>query len=213
MCFPFLAPAVLAGAGPAAAGLVGPAAFGLAGPLAGGAVAASAFSFSSVLSVLGGITSLFGQQQTSQANVATAQFQAAVARNNAIIADRAAADARARGDVASAQRATQTRLLLGRQRVAQAGLGQLVGTGSALDLNVDLAATGKLEELQIANAAEREAIGFLTQAGNFRSEQQLALARAGQEEAARPTRLLGTALTTAAKVSDRFSRRGLTFIS
>ena len=206
MCFPFLvgvpaivgAPATIGGTLGASAGLLG----------SGGVL-----SFSSVLGVFSGITGLIGQQQSSQAAVATANFQAAVARNNAIIADRAATDARARGEVASAQRATQTRLLLGRQRVAQAGLGQLVGTGSALDLNVDLAATGKLEELQIANAAEREAIGFLTQAGNFRSEQQLALSRAAQEEAARPIRLLGTALTTAAKVSDRFERRGLTFIS
>ena len=206
MCLPFLvgvpaivgAPATIGGTLGASAGL-----FGSGGVL----------SFSSVLGVFSGITGLIGQQQSSQAIVDTSAFQKRVAENNAIIAGRAADDARARGDVASAQRATQTRLLLGRQRVAQAGLGQLVGTGSALDLNVDLAATGKLEELQIANAAEREAIGFLTQAGNFQSEAQLAALRISSEEAARPIRLLGTALTTAAKVSDRFERRGLTFIS
>ncbi len=102
-----------------------------------------------------------------------ADFQAAVARNNAIIAERAAVDAQARGEVRAAEAAQASRRLLARQRTAQAAAGQQVDVGSALDLNIEEAEAGTLDQLTIRSNAEREALGFRTQGMNFQSQATL----------------------------------------
>ncbi len=107
-----------------------------------------------------------------------ANFQASVQRRNVIIAERKAVDAEQRGQTAKAKKALQTRQLIGRQRVAQAGQGQRVDFGSALELVQDTAQIGKLDELQIKANAEREALGFRTQGLNFESSAALADLRA-----------------------------------
>jgi hypothetical protein len=150
--------------------------------------------------------SLIGGIQQSRAAQQQASFQAAVARNNAILAQRAAKDARARGKVEAGKQALATRQLIGRQKVVQAALGQEVGTGSALDLRVDAAAAGKLEELIIRNNAEREAIGFLTQGASFIAEAQLADLRRRSARRAGTLDLLDTIITGAGTISKKFRR-------
>lgn len=145
--------------------------------------------------LLGLFTQAAGRQKQTQADQATAAYRAAVARNNAallrqragidrhkaavarnnvIIAERAATDARARGKAEAGRQAARTRQFVGRQKVIQAALGQVVGQGSAVDLRADAAAAGKLEELILRANAEREAIGFLTQGMNFEAAAQFA---------------------------------------
>ena len=165
------------------------------------------------LVIVGGAISVAGQMQASQAAQQQANFQAAVARNNEIIAGRLAEDARARGKAQSARQANITRQLIGRQRVVQAGLGQLVDTGSALDLTADAAATGKLEERIIQTNAEREAIGFLTQGMNFAAEAQLLRLQGRAARRAGIIGAFGTAITTAGSVSSRWRNRVPTFPS
>lgn len=181
------------------------------------------------LAVAGGVASFAGQIQQARAAQQAANFQAAVANNNAIIAQRMAANARAQGEAdaeeiqlegqdAIRKRAEATLQLIGRQRVAQAGLGQTTDVGSALDLNVDAAATGKLDELQIARNvefqrkqirrnAELEAIGFISQGLNFQAE---SVFQKSQAQAARRAGViggLGTLITTAGTVHSRWRNR------
>ena len=160
------------------------------------------------LAVAGIAISGAGQLQQTRAARQQANFQSAVARNNAIIARRAADDARERGKVEAAKQAARTRQFIGRQKVAQAALGQEVGTGSALDLRADAAAAGKLEERVIQNNAEREAIGFLTQAGSFQAEASLARARASSASRAGAIGFLGTIVSGAGTVSSKFRKFG-----
>ncbi len=181
------------------------------------------------------LASVAGQIQQSQAAQAQASFQAAVARNNQIIAQRHAEDARLRGEQATAQislregretaaSALATRQLIARQRVAQAGLGQTTDVGSALDLTADTAAAGKLDTLTLRrnaaferkvarNNAEREAIGFLTQGFNFEAEARLADLRRQSARNAGILSAFGTIATTASRVSDRLRNRVPTLTS
>ncbi len=156
------------------------------------------------LAVAGGVASIAGGIQQARAARQQANFQAAVARNNEIIAGRLAEDARARGKAESARQAARTRQLIGRQRVVQAALGQVVDTGSALDLTADAAAAGKLEELTIRANAEREAIGFLTQGANFAAEAQLLSLQAKAARQAGILSTFGTVLTTAGSVASKW---------
>ena len=142
-----------------------------------------------------------------RAGAQAANYQAAIARRNQEIANRAAEDAVARGEAAVGRKALQTRQFIARQRVAQAGLGQTVDVGSALDLTADTAAFGKLDELTIRSNAEREALGFRTQGLNFGASAELADLRAqsalleGQAAATRAGfELAGTLAGTARKV-------------
>ncbi len=186
-------------------------------------------SLGTVLQIGGLFLSVAGQIQQSRAAQAQASFQAAVARNNQIIAQRHADDARLRGEQEAAQitlregrdtakLALEQRQLIARQRVAQAGLGQVTDVGSALDLTADTAAAGKLDTLtlrrnaaferQVAkNNAEREAIGFLTQGFNFEAEARAADLRRSSARNAGIISAFGTVITTAGRVSDRWKRR------
>lgn len=156
------------------------------------------------IAAIGTAISIAGQVQQSRAAQAQASFQAAVARNNAIIAQRAAADARLRGKVEAGKQGLRTRQFIARQRVAQAGLGQTVDVGSALDLTADAAAAGKLDELTIRGNAEREAIGFLTQAGSFTAEAQLAQLRGDAARRALPLQIAGSLVSLAGTVNDKW---------
>lgn len=159
-------------------GAVSPASVGLFG--SGGA-----FALGPTLTTLGAFSGVAGQVFQGQAATAQARagaqaanYQAAIARRNQEIANRAAEDAIARGKAATGRKALQTRQFIARQRVAQAGLGQTVDVGSALDLTADTAAFGKLDELTIRSNAEREALGFRTQGLNFGASAELADLRA-----------------------------------
>ena len=138
-----------------------------------------------------------GQIQASRAAQAQAAYQAAVARNNQILAERAAQDALARGRAEAAKQGVRTRQFIARQRTALAGAGQLVDVGSGLDLTADTAAAGRLEELTIRRNAEREALGFRTQGMNFAAEAQLARLRGQAARRALPFGIAGTLLTSA----------------
>jgi hypothetical protein len=125
------------------------------------------------LSVLGTGMQLFGQSGSNRAASNQNAYLAGVARNNAILAERAAKDAEDRGKIAAQDRATQTAQLKGRQRAVLAGQGVEVDTGSALDLTTDTAEIGKRDELTIRSNAEREALGFRTQGMNYQASANL----------------------------------------
>ena len=169
-------------------------------------------SISLGLQIAGTLMSVAGQIQQGRAAKNAANFQAAVARNNAILAERAAKEAEARGEVAVDKSQLATRQFIARQKVAQAGQGQEINTGSALDLTADSAAGGKLDELTIRANAEREAIGFRTQGMNFAAEAGFQELRAQNASAAGRFGALTTLVTGAGRISARFPRRRRTSV-
>ena len=160
---------------------------------------------------IGTATSVYGRLQEGRAVKKQAAYQAAVARNNAILAERAAQDAEQRGQLEAQRLALQSRQLSGRQRAALAANGVLVDTGIALDVVEDTAAMGKLDQLTARRNAGREAANYRAQGMNFEASAQLAEARGASARRASYLEGLSTFSTGAGSVADkwyRFNREG-----
>lgn len=133
---------------------------------------------------------------------------------NAVIADRQAADALARGRESEMRARSDTHQLRGSQRAAMAAQGIDVGEGSALDIQSETTALGELDATAIRNNAAREAFGFKAQALDFRTESAF-VREAGRQRAhalrrqAVPTLLTG-ALAMGQTWRNRPRRPGLT---
>lgn len=119
------------------------------------------------------ISTLVGIGGTAVSGIASYQANkaaAAQADNNAIIAKRMAADARARGVAAEQDIQLRTRAMLGKQTNTLSERNLALGSGSALDILGDTAMFGKLDALTTRGNFEREAIGDEAQSYNFSAE-------------------------------------------
>lgn len=136
-----------------------------------------------ILGIASTALGVFASIQQGQQQAAAANYQATVARNNAISASAAAAETKRRGEVAAqdaiargraeeAQNRIRVSQLLGRQRAVIGGSGALVGAGSAAEIEGSTAGLGELDALNIRNAAEREALAIRTQASDVAFQQQ-----------------------------------------
>jgi hypothetical protein len=156
-------------------------------------------------SVLGGAMQMYGQYQQGQAAGAAGEYQAAVARNNAIMAERQAADALARGDAAEKQQRLRVQGMLGKQKSALAGAGVQLDEGSSgLDILGDTAAYGELDALTIRSNAEREAWGYRAQAGNYEAQARLNQMQGENSQMAGMIGAGSTLLTSAGSVADKW---------
>jgi hypothetical protein len=126
--------------------------------------------------------SAYGAVQQGKAAEGQANYQAAVGRNNAIIAERQARDAEERGASEELAQRRQTAAGLGKQRAGMAANGVDLSSGSPLDILGDTAAFGELDALTVRSNAAREAYGYRNQASQFTSD------AAAQKIAGRNTR-------------------------
>jgi hypothetical protein len=132
-----------------------------------------AMAFSAISTGVGAI----GAMQQQRGAQDTSAYQAAVARNNAIIARQNADAVRARGEVAEDDHARKIIQVKGAARARQAALGFLVDDtedSTNVQLVADLAEAGTLDILRIrdnteieARKAEAQGINFDAQAGLF----------------------------------------------
>ena len=162
---------------------------------------------STALSVVSGVVGFIGSRRQAQAEQQQAAFNAAVARNNEILAQRAAEDAILRGEADAAKQGEITRQFKARQRTALAGGGVRVGVGSALDIETDVSAVGREEEAIIRRNAEREALGFRTQGMDFAASAELAALKGEQSRRAAGISAFSTLLTVGSSVNDAFKKR------
>lgn len=144
------------------------------------AVAVGALALSAVATGM----SAYGQVQAGKAAKANAEYQAGIARNNAIAAKYQADDIRKRGDEAADVHRQKVQQMLGRQRAVMSANGGDIGSGSNLDILGDTAASGELDALTIRNNAEREAWGVEVQGSNFSAQAGLLQAQGAQAQAA-----------------------------
>jgi len=147
---------------------------------------------------------IVGQGQQAKAQQASHEYQAAVARNNQIIAQRQADDARARGAEAERQQRIKTQQLIGRQRAVLAANGVVVDQGSALDITTDTTGIGEQDALTVRANAEREALGFEAQGMNFGAQAGLNSFSAANSSATLGQ--VGTALGGLGTVADKWYR-------
>jgi hypothetical protein len=148
-----------------------------------------------------GVT-VMGQSAAADAQKQALDYQAAVSRNNAILAGRASDDALARGQVAEQNAAMAGKQLVGKERASLASNGVDVNSGSALDITTDTAGQNKLDQLTIVSNAQREALGFQAQGGNF--DANAALQTASADNASNFGVSAGTALSGLGSVASKW---------
>lgn len=156
------------------------------------------------VTALSGAASAYGSYQQGQAAQAQANYQAAVARNNQILAEREAQAALVRGEREQEAVRLKAANLKGRQLAALAGAGVVVGSGGANQIVADTAMFSKFDQLTIRSNAEREALGYRTQGMNFAAEADLAKARGQTAKSASMLEAGTTALTTAGSVAGKW---------
>ena len=157
-----------------------------------------------VLTGIGTGVAAYGQYQSGVAQRQQANYQSKVAKNNAIMADRAAEGARSRGSVEELQSRLRTKQAIGTQRARSASMGVQVDTGSALDLVGDISQAGEFDALNIRYATELEAGGYTDQARQFRSDAQLRRIGGQQQEQAGLIDAGSTFLTGGGNVADKW---------
>jgi len=118
------------------------------------------------LSFVGQMSQQQAQQQAASAAQAHAVYQSQVARQNQALADRQAADALQRGQVAEENRRRATVLQIGQQTAGLAAQGTDL-EGSPTDILGDTAAAGELDAQTIKANAAREAYGYKVQGLGF----------------------------------------------
>jgi hypothetical protein len=123
--------------------------------------------------VAGAVISAVGTVASAQAQANQASYQAQVARNNQIIADRNAADALKRYAIEEDKVRQRTASIMGSQRAKLAGQGAALDEGSPLDIQMDTAGLGELDALTVRSVGEREAYGFKVQGMNYAAQSKL----------------------------------------
>lgn len=119
------------------------------------------------------VTSAAAAKQKGDAEAASAQYQAAVARNNEIVAKQNATYALQKGAAAEENKRMQMGQLIGQEKAKMGASGLQVESESGLRLYSDTAQLGTLDALTIRNNAAREAYGWESQGVNYASEAKL----------------------------------------
>ncbi len=153
---------------------------------------------------IGGYMQYQAQNDAADAAQAQGAYQAAVANNNAIIAERMAVDAEDRGRNAEQEQRLRTRQLIGQQRVQFSANGVRLGDSGTINTEADAAAFGELDALTLRANAQREAYGYRTQGMNFQAEGALASAAGRNRASNLRTQAFGTALSTAGSVAGKW---------
>ncbi|WP_320729552.1 virion core protein, T7 gp14 family [Enterobacter ludwigii] len=113
--------------------------------------------------VASGALSAYNQYQTGK-------YTAAVAEQNADVAEAQAQDSINRGNAQAEEVRRRSRQAAGTQAATMGATGADLSTGNALDVFGDTAQFGALDALTTVNNAQREAYGYQVQAENYKSQ-------------------------------------------
>lgn len=161
------------------------------------------------MQVVGAVGQASAARQQSKDNQAAYESQAAVSRNNAMIAEWQARDALQRGARSEQQQRLKTASLKGSQRARLAANGVALDEGSALNILDDTDYMGEQDALTIRDNTAKEAWAHRNQASGYTSDSSMLSARAGAED---PNgAMFGSLLTGAGQVaSSWYSRKNST---
>lgn len=149
-----------------------------------------------------------GAIQQGNAAAASANYNAKVNENNNILAQRAAEDARKRGEVEAQEHNRKVSALRGKQTAMMAANGLDVTSGSPLDILTDTAQMGALDTQTIRNNAEREGLGYEAQGMNFRAEAGLNRMQAKSAKQAGMIGAFGSVVSGVGQVADKWYKMG-----
>lgn len=176
--------------------------------MSGAMSATTLASVAAMTSVAGLGMSTIGAYKQSQAQKQAYEYQSAVARNNAQIAEWQAADALERGARSEQSQRLKAAQLKGAQRARMAANGVALDEGSPLAILQDTDFMNEQDALTIRDNAAREAWGHRVGAANAMSDAGMLGARAGAEN---PMLSAGsTFLSGAGSVASSWYNRKLT---
>jgi hypothetical protein len=146
---------------------------------------------------------IMGSMQQAHAQAAAANYQAAVARNNAIIQQQNAAQAVATGRAQAQQQDLANAARLGALAAAQGASGIDIGSGTFRDVTGSAAQLGRLDTQNVMQRALQQARGYNVAAASETAQAGLEQMQAGQAQRAgvvgAGTSLLGGATSFADK--------------
>jgi hypothetical protein len=157
-----------------------------------------------IVAVAASAIGAFGQLQSGKAAEQAGNYNAAIARNNQIIAERQAEDSVKRGDVAADEQRRKTARIAGAQRAAFGSSGLAIDSPTSLDILGDTAAFGELDALTIKSNAQREAYGYRVQGMNYQAEEVMSRVRGKNANAAAQIGAASTLIGGAASGGDRW---------
>ena len=132
------------------------------------------------LGAVGTGVSVLGTLKAGQAQAASANYEAQVQRNNALIANQNASYATQAGQQHAEQQSLQQRALQGRIVAGQAANGIDPNTGSAVDVQQTARETGLTDVQQTVQNAALQNYGYRTQATSATASAGLSQLQAGQ---------------------------------
>ena len=156
------------------------------------------------VTAISGAVSAYGAYQQGKAQESQYEYQAAVDRNNAIIADRQAQDAIERGKIEEEEHREQVQQIKARQRVQFAANGIDLGSDVVSETLADTAFLGELDALTIRSNAEREAYGYKVQSMNYTASSGLKETAADNAASAGKLNATSTILGTASTVGGKY---------
>lgn len=152
-----------------------------------------------------------GAMRQGQATAASANYQAQVARNNAVIAQQNADAERAAGHSKEQRHRMEVKRVIGEQLAAQGASGFDVNTGSAVDVRAGTAGIGELDALTIRYNADLKARDFENQKRGFLHEAEMKEAEASAAKKAGMLQMATTFLGGSSKIASaafKFNQAG-----
>ncbi len=148
----------------------------------------------------------FGQIQQGQASAGAAKYQAAVARNNQIIAEQNARYSVAAGETQAQAQDFRNRALAGAVEAAQGASGIDVGSPTLSDVREGESQIGRLDTATIMQKAMLQERAYEQEASNFGAQNQLATMEARSAERAGYIGAAGSILGGGSNFADKWQR-------
>jgi hypothetical protein len=158
-----------------------------------------------VAGVAGAATTAGGTIFGGIANQNAANFQAAVANNNSIIATQNAVQAEQAGNAAAENQSLKGAAELAKVKTSQAANGIDVNTGSAVDVQSSEREANELSTENVFHNDVLQAYGYRVQAENFQSESELDTAKAEEAVPASVLSATGGLLSSASSLGGKWS--------
>lgn len=159
-----------------------------------------------VAGAAGAGVSALGAQQSGQASKAAYTYQAQVAQNNKIIADRNAQYALQTGETEAQIMGMKTGQNLGTAKTVQAASGLDVNSGSALEAREQIASMGSFDEMMIRSNAQRKSYAAKVEGTNQQAQADISMMAGRQAETAGNTGAFSSLLGGASSVSDKWMK-------
>lgn len=158
-----------------------------------------------VMGLIGSAVSAYGAYQGAQANAAAANYQAQVARNNALIARQNAAWTAASGAAKEAAQGMKNAAAVGNLKAKQGASGVDINTGSSANVRAAAAELGQLDLATTRSNTSREAYGYEVAATGDVAQANLLQSEASNYANMAPISSLGTFLTGASSVGSKYA--------